>query len=320
MPILKVSNIYLHYATANGVLPAVDGVSFTIADGETLGLVGESGAGKSSLALALMRLLPRNVATFKGVVELGDISCLKLTEEEFRKQIRWQKIAMVFQGAMDSLNPVIKVGQQVAEPLLLKPGVKSKQAQATAQQLLKMVMLPPEVSRRYPHELSGGMKQRVMIAMALVLNPELLIMDEPTSALDVITQAQIMNLLKKLKREFGPSILFITHDLALASDLCDSIAVMYAGEIVEMGTAEELLLEPKHPYSQKLLASIPRLAGDTRPEFIPGAPPDMTQLPPGCYFQPRCHRAFERCLNEHPPAFKLPSGRLVRCWLYGDRK
>jgi peptide/nickel transport system ATP-binding protein len=320
MLILKVSNIHLHYGTTSGVLPAVDGVSFAIADGETLGVVGESGAGKSSLALALMRILPRNVVTFKGAIELEKVSCLKLTEEEFRKQIRWQKIAMVFQGAMDSLNPVIKVGKQVAEPLLLKPGMKSKQAHIIAQRLLKMVMLPPEVFRRYPHELSGGMKQRVMIAMALVLKPKLLIMDEPTSALDVIVQAQIMNLLKKFKRELGLSTLFITHDLALASDLCDSIAVMYAGEIIEMGSAEELLLEPKHPYSQKLLASTPKLTEDTQPEFIPGSPPDMTKLPPGCYFQPRCHRALKRCLSEHPPAFKLDAGRLVRCWLYGDQR
>ena len=319
MPILTASNIKLHYSTINGVLPAVDGVSFTIEDGETLGIVGESGAGKSSLALALMRVVPRNVVTFTGDIQLGNISCLKLTEEEFRKQVRWQKMAMVFQGAMESLNPVIKVGKQVAEPLLLRPGVKTKQAHAAAQRLLEMVMLPPEVFHRYPHELSGGMKQRVMIAMALILNPKLLIMDEPTSALDVIIQAQIMNLLKRFKRELKLSILFITHDLALASDLCDSIAVMYAGEIIEMASAEELLLEPKHPYSQKLLASIPRLTEDVRPEFIPGAPPDMTELPPGCYFQPRCHRSLERCRHEHPPVFRLPSGRLVNCWLYGNQ-
>jgi peptide/nickel transport system ATP-binding protein len=267
-----------------------------------------------------MRTLPRNVVTFTGTVELDGVNCLKLSEEEYRKQIRWQKMAMVFQGAMDSLNPVIRVGKQVAEPLLLKPGIKSKQAHTTAQQFLKMVMLPPEVFHRYPHELSGGMKQRVMIAMALVLKPKLLILDEPTSALDVIIQAQIMNLLKRFKRELKLSILFITHDLALASDLCDKIAVMYAGEIIEMGSAEELLLKPKHPYSQKLLASIPRLAEDARPEFILGAPPEMTELPSGCYFQPRCHCALERCLSEHPPDCKLPGGQLVRCWLYGDKR
>ncbi len=271
MSIIRVNDLYLHYGTPGGIVPAVGGVSFTIDGRETLGIVGESGAGKSSLALALMRTLPRNVVTFTGTVELDGTDCLKLSEEEYRKKIRWQKIAMVFQGAMDSLNPVIKVGKQVAEPLLLKPEIKSKQAHATTLELLKMVMLPPEIFHRYPHELSGGMKQRVMIAMALILKPKLLILDEPTSALDVIIQAQIMNLLKRFKRDLKLSILFITHDLALASDLCDKIAVMYAGEIIEMGTAEELLINPKHPYSQKLLGSIPRLAEDARPEFIPAA-------------------------------------------------
>jgi|TARA_B100000315_G_scaffold53492_1_gene47855 peptide/nickel transport system ATP-binding protein len=320
MGLLEVKNLRLSYGTVQGIVPAVDGVSFTIEAGETLGIVGESGAGKSSLASALMRTMPRNVVNYTGIIEFEGSNCLELSDEAFRKQIRWQRMSMVFQGAMDSLNPVIKVGKQVAEPLLLKPGIKPKQAYATAQQLLKMVMLSPEVFHRYPHELSGGMKQRVMIAMALIFNPKLILIDEPTSALDVIIQAQIMNLLKRFKREFKLSILFITHDLALASDLCDSIAIMYAGEIIEMGSAEEMLLEPKHPYSQKLLVSIPRLAEDTRPEFIVGAPPDMTALPPGCYFQPRCHCVFERCLHEHPPSFKLPSGRLVKCWLYGDQR
>ena len=321
MPILDVKDLYLHYATANGILPAVNGVSFSLKDGETLGIVGESGSGKSSLALALMRTLPRNVAKFDGSVKLEDCDCLKLSMEEYRKKIRWSKMSMVFQGAMDSLNPVMRVGKQVAEPMLLKPGVGSKEGNTAAQKLLGMVRLPPEIFQRYPHELSGGMKQRVMIAMALILKPRVLIMDEPTSALDVIIQAQIMNLLKRFKKELGISILFITHDLALASDLCDSIAVMYAGEIIEQGSAEDLLLNPRHPYTQKLLASIPRLDKDVRPEFIPGVPPDMTELPAGCYFEPRCHRAFGRCHNEHPVDYELTGGCLVRCWLYceGDK-
>jgi peptide/nickel transport system ATP-binding protein len=318
MPILDVKDLYLHYATANGILPAVNGISFSLKDGETLGIVGESGSGKSSLALSLMRTLPRNVAKFDGSVKLEDCDCLKLSMEEYRKKIRWSKMAMVFQGAMDSLNPVMRVGKQVAEPILLKPGTDSKEGYAAAQKLMGMVRLPPEVFQRYPHELSGGMKQRVMIAMALILKPRVLILDEPTSALDVIIQAQIMNLLKRFKKELGISILFITHDLALASDLCDSIAVMYAGEIIEQGSAEDLLLNPKHPYTQKLLASIPRLDKDIRPEFIPGVPPDMTELPPGCYFEPRCHRAFERCHDEHPVDYELAGGCLVKCWLYGE--
>jgi len=318
VPLLEVKDLMLSYYTADGVLPAVGGVSFSVGDGETLGIVGESGSGKSSLAIALMRTLPRNVAKLSGGVFLAGKDILKLSSEEYRKKIRWRQMAMVFQGAMDSLNPVTRVGQQVAEPVLLKRGVSKEEGYGAARKLMEMVRLSPEVFQRYPHELSGGMKQRVMIAMALVLHPKLLIMDEPTSALDVMIQAQIMNLLKRFKKELGLSILFITHDLALASDLCDRIAVMYAGEIAEQGSAEEILLDPRHPYTQKLLASIPRLAEDTCPEFITGAPPEMTRLPQGCYFQPRCHCAFERCA-EHPPDFKL-DGRLVKCWLYEDKQ
>jgi len=318
MPLLNVKDLRLSYNTDNGVLPAVAGISFSVEQGQTLGIVGESGAGKSSLALALMRILPRNVATFTGVMELEGVDIYKLSDEDYRRQIRWRKLSMVFQGAMDSLNPVIKVGRQVAEPLLLNPGVSRKQADAAARRLLEMVMLSPDVANSYPHELSGGMKQRVMIAMALILEPALIILDEPTSALDVMIQAQIMNLLKRFKSELKLTSLFITHDLALASDLCDTIAVMYAGQIVEQGSAEEILLDPRHPYSQKLLASIPRLTDDVAPQFIPGAPPEMTALPAGCYFQPRCHLALERCLAEPPPVFRQDTGRVIKCWRYGE--
>jgi len=318
MPLLNVKDLRLSYNTDNGVLPAVAGISFSVEQGQTLGIVGESGAGKSSLALALMRILPRNVATFTGVMELEGVDIYKLSDEDYRRQIRWRKLSMVFQGAMDSHNPVIKVGRQVAEPLLLNPGVSRKQADAAARRLLEMVMLSPDVANSYPHELSGGMKQRVMIAMALILEPALIILDEPTSALDVMIQAQIMNLLKRFKSELKLTSLFITHDLALASDLCDTIAVMYAGQIVEQGSAEEILLDPRHPYSQKLLASIPRLTDDVAPQFIPGAPPEMTALPAGCYFQPRCHLALERCLAEPPPVFRQDTGRVIKCWRYGE--
>jgi len=318
MPLLNVKDLRLSYNTDNGVLPAVAGISFSVEQGQTLGIVGESGAGKSSLALALMRILPRTVATFIGVMELEGVDIYKLSDEDYRRQIRWRKLSMVFQGAMDSLNPVIKVGRQVAEPLLLNPGVSRKQADAAARRLLEMVMLSPDVANSYPHELSGGMKQRVMIAMALILEPALIILDEPTSALDVMIQAQIMNLLKRFKSELKLTSLFITHDLALASDLCDTIAVMYAGQIVEQGSAEEILLDPRHPYSQKLLASIPRLTEDVAPQFIPGAPPEMTALPAGCYFQPRCHLALERCLAEPPPVFRQDTGRVIKCWRYGE--
>ncbi|HEX77518.1 MAG TPA: ABC transporter ATP-binding protein [Dehalococcoidia bacterium] len=319
MALLRVSDLRLYYATVGGVLPAVDEVSLIMEGGEALGVVGESGAGKSSLALALMRTLPRNIALYDGIIEFEGVDCSKLSDEEFRKRIRWQRIAMVFQGAMDSLNPVMRVGHQVAEPLLLQPGVSREQAYAAVQRQLELLLLPPEVFQRYPHELSGGMRQRIMIAMALILSPKLVILDEPTSALDVIIQAQIMNVLKRLKGELGLSILFITHDLALASDLCDAIAVMYAGEIIEQGGVEEVLTEPGHPYTQKLLATVPRLKSEAIPEFIPGAPPDMTHLPQGCRFHPRCPHAFERCRRERPLPFRPNPRHQVRCWLWRGR-
>ena len=320
MALLKVDNLRFYYHTENGILPAVDGVSFTAEEGKALGIVGESGAGKSSLALALIRLPPRNIAVYDGLIELEGVNCLQLSEEEFRRQIRWKRISLVFQGAMDSLNPVMKVGHQVAEPWLIQPGAKKSQAYAAVQRLFELVMLPPETFHRYPHELSGGMKQRVVIAMALILNPKLVILDEPTSALDVSIQAQIMNLLKKLKRELRLSFLFITHDIALASDFCDTIAVMYAGELVEQGSAEQVLLQPGHPYTQKLLASIPRINSEAFPDFIPGAPPEMTNLPRGCRFHPRCPFALERCRHEHPPFFSKEQGHLIRCWLLNSRQ
>ncbi|MCD6094939.1 MAG: ABC transporter ATP-binding protein [Thermoprotei archaeon] len=315
--LLEVSNLRLYYRTIRGLVHAVDGVSFDLDKGETLGLVGESGCGKSSTALALMRLLPKNVAVFKGKIILDSEDITSLSEEEFRARIRWKKISMVFQGAMNSLNPVLKVGFQVAEPMIIHLNMDKDEALKRARELFKMVGLSPDFVNRYPHELSGGMKQRVVIAMALALNPELIILDEPTSALDVSIQAQIMNLLKRLKKKLGISMIFITHDIALASDLCDRIAVMYAGNIVELGTAEQVLLDPKHPYAQKLIASVPRLREDRVPEFIPGAPPDLVNPPSGCRFHPRCPYATERCKKEEPPLISLEDGRIVKCWLYG---
>lgn len=317
-PLLEVQDLRLYYSTTRGVVKAVDQVSFTVEKGEALGVVGESGCGKTSLALALMRLLPRNVHAYQGLVALEGVNLMGLSNEDFRRRIRWRNISMVFQGAMNSLNPVIKVGHQVAEPMLLDGSVDKRRAYREAASLLEMAGLPKEVFNRYPHELSCGMKQRVIIAMSLVLKPKLVIMDEPTSALDVSVQAQITNLLKRLKRELGLSMIFITHDIALASDVCDALAVMYGGEIVELGSAEQVLLSPSHPYTRKLLASIPRLRADVSPTFIPGAPPDLTNPPPGCRFHPRCPHAFEPCGREAPNLLQVSKGQLVRCWLYHD--
>ena len=318
-PILNIDNLAVSYSAPTGTVRAVDGVSLSVGQGEAFGLVGESGAGKSSLGLGLIRLLPRNVSHYSGRVEMNGVDCMALSNEEFRKQIRWKQISMVFQGALDSLNPVMRVGHQIAEPYLLSSGVTRKEAYQEVTRLLGTVLLPPEIFHRYPHELSGGMKQRVVIAMALILSPPMVILDEPTSALDVSVQAQIMNLLKGLKTTLGLSFLFITHDIALASDLCDTIGVMYAGQMVEVGPAEQVLTAPQHPYTQKLLASIPSLTSDSRPEFISGTPPDLADPPPGCRFHPRCPYAFDRCPQEMPTLFTVGPNHEARCWLVEER-
>jgi len=316
LSILDVRNLYLSYRTARGELVAVNNVSFSLDQGEALGIVGESGSGKTSLANALMKLVPPNTLRYSGDVVIDGINIMRLSEEEMRKSIRWRKIAMVFQGAMNSLNPVLTVGFQVAEPLLVHEKIDKKEAMKRVSKVFSLVGLSEQFINRYPHELSGGMKQRVLIAMALILNPKILILDEPTSALDVMIQAQIMNLLKDLKKELGIAMILITHDVALASDLCDEIAVMYAGEIMELGKAEQVLLEPKHPYSEKLIKSVPVLRGNRPLEFIPGAPPDLVKPPSGCRFHPRCPYAMDICKKEEPPPTELNDGRFVKCWLF----
>ena len=310
-------DVRMHYATPRGPVRAVDGISFAIEQpGEALGIVGESGSGKTSLALALMRLLPENVALSEGQVLFEGKDLMTLSATEFRGSVRAKVLALVGQGSQNSLNPVMRVGAQVTERLLLEPGVTKKAARARGEETFALVGLPAEVMERYPHELSGGMKQRVAIATALVMQPKVLILDEPTSALDVSVQAQVMNLLKRLKREQGLAMVFITHDIALASDLCDRMVVAYGGQHVESGSAEEVLLRPQHPYTQKLIGSIPRLHAAEEPEFLPGSPPDLVEPPSGCRFAPRCARAFEPCATEPPPAFAVGPGHMARCWLY----
>ena len=316
-PLLEVKDLKLYYGSATGPVRAVDGISLTLeGPGETIGIVGESGSGKSSLALALMRLLPRNVVLYQGQVLFQGNDLMTLSNEEFRKRIRWRTIAMVFQGVMNSLNPVLRVGQQITERVVFEGTVSKREAYQQAEELLNIVGLPREIIQRYPHELSGGMKQRVVLAMALIMEPQILILDEPTSALDVSIQAQVLNLLKRLKRQRGMAMIFITHDIAVASDICDRIVVAYGGEQVESGTAEQVLTNPKHPYTQKLIASIPRLHNPAMPEFLPGAPPDLSQPPTGCRFHPRCPFAFDRCDKEAPPWFQVEDEQAARCWLY----
>jgi len=321
MSLLEVQDLYLHYADRGTVVRAVDGLSLTLEEkGQALGIVGESGCGKSSLALAIMRMLPRNVTRFEGQVCLEGREIAHLPERLFRREIRWRRAALVPQGAMNAFNPVLRVGEQIIEPLLVNGGVDKGTARSRAEQLLELVGLPADVYHRFPHELSGGMKQRAMIASSLIMSPLLVLMDEPTSALDVSVQAQITNLLKRLKRELGLAIVFITHDIALASDVCDSLAVIYAGELAESGSAEDVLTAPAHPYTQKLLASVPRLRSQEIPEFIRGAPPDLRSPPAGCRFHPRCSYVMEQCRHERPPAFYPRPGQQVRCWLLRSRK
>ncbi|MCC6023155.1 MAG: ABC transporter ATP-binding protein [Thaumarchaeota archaeon] len=316
--VLTVRKLFLHYRSGGSIVRAVDGISFELRGKHAIALVGESGCGKSSTAIALMRLLPPNTARYEGEVYINGMDVMKLPEEEFRRRIRWRTISIVFQGAMNALNPVLKVGFQVAEPLIHNLGLKKKDALAIAEEALEEVGLPKGVSERYPHELSGGMKQRVCIAMALVTKPKIVILDEPTSALDIITQANIINLLKQLKQERGLSYIFITHDLALSSELADSVAVMYAGKIVERGPADDVYLSPAHPYMRLLLNSIPRLRQDIPPSFIPGAPPDLRDPPSGCRFHPRCPYIIRgKCDVEEPPEFDIGGGHYVTCWLHG---
>ena len=312
--LLQIDNLKLHFKTGRGTVQAVDGVNFTLNANEAIVVVGESGCGKSSLAKAILRLLPRNVQEYSGKVYLNGRELMGLNDEEFRQQIRWIKMAMVPQAAMNALNPVLKVGDQVAEPMMVHFGVKKDEALAQAQKMFQHVGVPDDFIGRYAFELSGGMRQRVALAMSLVTTPDLIILDEPTSALDVLTQANIFNLLKRIKSQMATSFILITHDIATSSELADRAAVMYAGQIVEVSDAKTFFSEPHHPYSVKLMASVPKLRGNTIPDFIVGQPPSLINPPTGCRFAARCPKRFARCVEE-PPIIQL-DGNLVKCWLY----
>ena len=315
-PILDVRNLKTYFYTARGMVRAVDDVSFTLNKGESLGIAGESGCGKSTLAYSLIRLVPPPGKITGGQIIFKGKNVLEMSEEEFRREVRWKGISMVFQGAMNALNPVYTVGDQIAEVLMLHQGYSKKEALETVAKMLQMVGIDPKRLKSYPHELSGGMKQRVVIAMALALNPPIVIADEPTTALDVVVQAQIMNLLKRLKKELGLSIILISHDLSLIAEIADKIAIMYGGEIIEYGPSEAIYNRPMHPYTIGLLGSIPRLHGELRDlTWIPGFPPDLANPPPGCRFMPRCPKAFNKC-SEKPPLVEVEPGHYVKCWLY----
>lgn len=313
--LLKVEELKLYFRTTKGVVQAVDNVGFELRRRLSLAVLGESGCGKTTLARAILRLLPRNVHTFSGKIILDGVDLMTMNDEWFRKEIRWRKISFVPQAAMNALNPVLRVGLQIAEPLILHRGVSREAALRQAAEMARIVGLPVDFLNRYAFELSGGMRQRAIIAMALITNPQLIILDEPTSALDVLTQANIMNSLKKIKREFEVSYILITHDIATSSELADEVVVMYAGQIAEHSPAARFFATPLHPYAQKLMASVPTLREDKPLEFIPGQPPSLLNPPRGCRFAPRCPRRFERC-GEEPPSFSVDGGGTVKCWLW----
>ena len=314
--LLRVEGLQLYFRTPQGAVQAVDGMSFELGRNQALAVLGESGCGKTSLARAILRLLPRNVQAYTGRVFLNGIDLMRLSEERFRKEVRWAKISLVAQAAMNSLNPVIKVGDQVAEPLLAHNSMGKREAWERAKEVFRLVGVPIDFLNRYAFELSGGMRQRAVIAMALITSPELVILDEPTSALDVLTQANIMNVLKRIKREFQTSFMLISHDIAASSELADCVAIMYAGQLVELSSSMVFYKEPLHPYSQRLMASVPHLREDKKLEFIAGQPPSLINPPKGCRFAPRCPSRFERCTQEEPPLVELGGGRKVKCWLY----
>jgi oligopeptide/dipeptide ABC transporter ATP-binding protein len=313
--LLDVQDLTLHFQTTHGVVQAVDGVNFSLEYHKAVVVLGESGCGKSSLAKALLRLLPRNAGKYSGKVCLQGVDTMSLNEEEFRKNVRWVGMSLVPQAAMNALNPVLTVGRQVAEPSMVHLGIKNDQALEQAKKMFHHVGVPVDFLGRYPFELSGGMRQRVALAMALVTSPQLVVLDEPTSALDVLTQANIFNVLKKIKKELGTSFILITHDIATSSELADYVAVMYAGQIVEIGDAFRFFAEPLHPYSKKLMASVPTLRGRKELEFIVGQPPSLIGLPQGCRFAARCPACFKKCEEADPPTVAI-EGRTVKCWLY----
>jgi peptide/nickel transport system ATP-binding protein len=318
-PLLEVENLHVRFETSRGIVRAVDGISYTVRAGETVAIVGESGCGKSVSSLAIMRLLPKKTGRITaGRVLFAGRNLLDLSDDDMR-EVRGRDIAMIFQEPMTSLNPVLTIGQQIMEPLFIHLKMSEGEARGRALELLRLVGITDGERRleQYPHHLSGGMRQRVMIAIGLSCNPKLLIADEPTTALDVTIQAQILELLKDLSRRLGVAMLIITHNLGVVARYADRVNVMYAGRIIERGTAREIYADPRHPYTLGLLRSVPRLDEPRRARLDPieGQPPDLTRLATGCAFAPRCTFRVERCVTEAPPLRPLGAGGHVSaCW------
>jgi oligopeptide/dipeptide ABC transporter ATP-binding protein len=313
-PLLVVENLRTHFALEAGSVKAVDGVSFTLNHGEALGIAGESGCGKTTTALSLVRILPSNARIIEGSIKLMGIDLVPKSDKALRRY-RWREISIVFQGAM---NPVRRVRDQIAEPIEDRLGESPSAARKRAGDLLELVGIPRKRGRAYPHELSGGMRQRAMIAMALACDPAIVIGDEPTTALDVMVQAQILELLESLRQKLGLSLILITHDLSVIAETCDRVMIMYAGRVAEEGTVQEVFRRPRHPYTQKLLAAFPNIHADRRTlDVIPGSPPDLRDPPPGCRFAPRCGFAMSICTEVVPPE-TYAGGVRVACHLYPE--
>jgi oligopeptide/dipeptide ABC transporter ATP-binding protein len=316
--LLRVSDLQTHFSSFGGtrIVKAVDGISFTLDDGETLGLVGESGCGKTTTCLSLVGLLPSAARIVGGRIEFEGEDLVRKSPREMRR-VRGRRIAMILQDPMASLNPLFTILRQVAEPAYFHQKLRGRTLRERVRSLLQAVRIPsPEQRmREYPHQMSGGMRQRIVGAIALAGGPRLIIADEPTTNLDVTIQAQYLNLLKELQRRTGVALIFVTHDLGIVAKMCDKVAVMYAGKIIEQGSVRELFYRPRHPYTKALLGSVPKI-GSKDPLFaIPGQPPNLANLPPGCAFHPRCPVAVPRCAVDEPQDVALVEGGVARCWL-----
>lgn len=313
MDVLEVRDLTTHFFMHEGVARAVENVSFTLKEGEMLGLAGESGCGKTTTALSIMRLLPPGGRILNGEIIVDNEDLVKKTDREM-KDIRWKKISIVFQGAMNALNPVIRVGEQVAEAIVEKEKVAKTEALRRARLLFELVGLDSSRVSDYPHEFSGGMRQRVMIAMALACDPRIVIADEPVTALDVVVQTRILELLKELQRKLSLSVILITHDLSVIAETCDRVAIMYAGKIAELGNVVDVYKDSWHPYTEALITAFPSIAGEKRRfRSIPGDPPDLTSPPSGCRFHPRCPFQDETCRTRDPELRKIGPDHYVSC-------
>jgi len=320
MALLEIKNLKTYFKILRGYVKAVDDVSFEIQEGEAFGLAGESGCGKTTTALTILRLLPSNAEVLGGQILFEGKDLLKMSDEEYRKDIRWKKISVIFQGAMNALNPVIRIGDQIAEAIMLHEDVSKEEALDRAGKLLDLVGIGASRLDRYHHELSGGMRQRVMIAMALSCNPKFVIADEPTTALDVIIAAQVLKVMKDIQRKLGLSMLVISHDLSMIAEVCERLAIMYAGKIVELGDVITMYKTPLHPYTERLIGAFPSIKNPKKVlTEIPGFPPDLLNPPPGCRFHPRCPYAMDVCRKEEPELIEVEKGHKVACHLISKR-